>query len=265
MRQLAQDMLKALGERLRDKAERVAGMAETMGLPTQVTAMLRRAAGVPEPQWDPEPSSQTWTPDDRASSSPRVERMVPEPERPAPVSPAAEVPPALPVEAAVTVAPVAEAEPLVPPTGAPVEDAMAAGPAAPRASDPVEGHPTAEPTPAERKRTGKRRDLKGPRDSSDRVRPLKVDDAIQGSTYLARIIWSLGVADLEGMGPLRPADIARMIMARSPVSLEPPNVARYIRRSKPTYLTVVQNEGSSSFYTLSPEGQALFEEKYLIR
>jgi hypothetical protein len=94
------------------------------------------------------------------------------------------------------------------------------------------------------------------------VRPLKVDDAIGGSTYLARIIWSLGVAELEGTGPLRPADMARMIMSRSPVSLEPPNVARYIRRSKPSCIEVAHTEGSSSFYSLNAEGKALFEDLF---
>jgi hypothetical protein len=102
----------------------------------------------------------------------------------------------------------------------------------------------------------------GSRDLPDGIRPLGVDDAINGSTYLARIIWSLGVAELEGTGALRPADMARMIMSRSPISLEPPNVARYIRRSKPTSIAIDRTEGSSSFYKLSAEGKALFEEKF---
>lgn len=116
---------------------------------------------------------------------------------------------------------------------------------------------------ADRKRTGgRRRGLQGSVDLSDRVRPLRVDDEVRGSTYLARIIWSLGVAELEGTGPLRPADMARMIMSRSAVSLEPPNVARYIRRSKPTCVEVAHAEGSSNFYKLNAEGMALFEEMF---
>ena len=102
----------------------------------------------------------------------------------------------------------------------------------------------------------------GSRELPEGVRPLGVDDAIAGSTYLARIIWSLGVSELEGTGALRPADMARMIMSRSPISLEPPNVARYIRRSKPTCIEVDHTEGSSSFYRLADEGKALFEEKF---
>jgi len=105
----------------------------------------------------------------------------------------------------------------------------------------------------------------GFRDLPEGVRPLGVDDAINGSTYLARIVWALGVSTLEGTGALRPADMARMIMARSPVSLEPPNVARYIRRSKPTSVAVDHIEGSSSFYKLNAEGLALFDEKFRIR
>jgi hypothetical protein len=115
---------------------------------------------------------------------------------------------------------------------------------------PVEVKP--EPTPAAKK----------PARTKDHVRPLEVEDAINGSTYLARIVWSLGVAELEGTGPLRPADMARMIMSRSAVSLEPPNVARYIRRSKPTCIVVDHSEGNSNFYALNDEGHALFNEKF---
>ncbi len=120
--------------------------------------------------------------------------------------------------------------------------------------------------PLERKRvSGKKRGLVVVVDLSDKVRPLKVRDAIQGSTYLARIVWSLGVAAMEGTGPLRPADIARMIMSRSAVSLEPPNVARYIRRSKPTCITIAHSERSSNFYQLNDEGQALFDTTFRLK
>lgn len=119
--------------------------------------------------------------------------------------------------------------------------------------------------PAKKRAVGKKRGLVGAKDLSAQVRPLEVDDAINGSTYLARIIWSLGVAELEETAPLRPADMARMIMARSPVSLEPPNVARYIRRSKPTCIAVDHNEGGSNFYRLNEEGQSLFSEKFRLK
>jgi len=143
------------------------------------------------------------------------------------------------------------AEPIPAPPAEPVEEEKAAAEAEPP-----------KPKAAPKKRTGKRRELKGEKDATDQVKALKVEDAINNSTYLARIIWCLGVAQLEDLGPLRPADIARMIMARSPVSLEPPNVARYIRRSKPKYITVAHKEGSSSFYALNDDGLKLFEEKY---
>lgn len=100
------------------------------------------------------------------------------------------------------------------------------------------------------------------KDGETQVRSLEVDDAINGSTYLARIIWTLGVSELEDAGPLRPADMARMIMSRSAVSLEPPNVARYIRRSKPSCITVHHTEGNSNFYALNDEGRALFNDKF---
>jgi hypothetical protein len=118
--------------------------------------------------------------------------------------------------------------------------------------------------PYRKRVTGKRRGLVGEKDLSSVVRPLEVDDAVNGSTYLARIIWSLGVAHLEGIGPLRPADMARMIMSRSAVSLEPPNVARYIRRSKPREIEIDRVDGGSNFYRLNDHGQAAFEEKFRI-
>ena len=100
------------------------------------------------------------------------------------------------------------------------------------------------------------------RDLPPGVRALTVEDAVNGSTYLARIVWCLGVAEREGTGALRPADMARMIMSRSPVSLEPPNVARYIRRSKPTCIVIDRTEGSSSFYRLNEEGRSLFNDRF---
>jgi hypothetical protein len=113
-----------------------------------------------------------------------------------------------------------------------------------------------------RQKGGRKRSVTGNHQLPDGVAALQVDDAIEGSTYLARIVWALGVAQLEGAGPLRPADIARMIMARSPVSLEPPNVARYIRRSNPPCLTVSHSEGSSNYYRLNAEGKRLFNEHF---
>ena len=113
-----------------------------------------------------------------------------------------------------------------------------------------------------RRPAAKRRELIGNRKLSVGVRPLETSDAINGSTYLARIIWSLGVASLEGLGALRPADIARMVMSRSPVSLEPPNVARYIRRSKPTCIAIDHSEGSSNYYRLNEQGSALFRDHF---
>jgi len=134
----------------------------------------------------------------------------------------------------------------------------APAPVAAKAEETAAEPPKAKPRPA-----AKRRQLMGDKERSKGVRPLEVDDAINGSTYLARIIWSLGVANLEGIGPLRPADIARMVMSRSAVSLEPPNVARYIRRSKPKSIGVDHIEGGSNYYKLNAAGKKLFEEYFV--
>jgi hypothetical protein len=134
-------------------------------------------------------------------------------------------------------------------------------PAPPPPSASVSTMPVSEPSGEPVRKVTKKRQA-GARDLPDGIRALGVDDSINGSTYLARIIWSLGVADLEGNSSLRPADMARMIMARSPISLEPPNVARYIRRSKPTCIAVDHIEGSSNFYKLNAEGKTLFDDKF---
>ncbi len=135
--------------------------------------------------------------------------------------------------------------------------------------EPVPPPPAPEPSASaepeaeeEPRRASRKRGLGAGSELSEKIRALKVDDEVKGSTYLARILWSLGVAELEGTGALRPADMARMIMSRSAVSLEPPNVARYIRRSKPTCIKVARSEGSSNFYELNDEGRAIFDELF---
>jgi len=160
-----------------------------------------------------------------------------------------------------------------PPAGPPprgTSTAAAPSAAAPSASRDVASAPSAasgiasgiDGVRAASRRPSRKVALEGDRGRSSQVRMLHAEDAINGSTYLARIIWSLGVARLEGLGPLRPADMARIIMARAPVSLEPPNVARYIRRSHPPSIAVDHSEGSSHFYKLTAEGQRLFEASF---
>jgi type IV secretory pathway VirB10-like protein len=155
----------------------------------------------------------------------------------------------------------AEAPRATAPEASPPVPAETAKPTAPEQSPKAEAKEEADDG---KKLANKRRPVVGDRERSKGVRTLEVDDAIDGSTYLARIIWSLGVADLEGLGPLRPADIARMVMSRSAVSLEPPNVARYIRRSKPTTITVDRVEGGSNFYKLNDKGEKLFQDNFAL-
>jgi len=211
MIELAQDMIKALQERLRATIHVAADLAESVGVPPTVTSILHRIGGL-ENEFDGG--------FDGGFDATYQPPPPPPPPAPAPV----------------------------------VKEAAAPTPPAPKPK----------PAPAKpKKRSGdKRRELSG-KELPKNVRPLKADDAVKGSTYLARIIWSLGVSELEDIGPLRPADIAKMIMARSPISLEPPNVARYIRRSKPTTITVDHKEGNSSFYKLTAKGHGLFKEKFL--
>ena len=222
-------MLKSVQERVKVTFQVAAGLAESLGAPPVATSILQRLGGLDQEE------------DYYQGSVSPVETY------PAP-APAPEPEPA-PV-------PQEKVEP------EPEPEKVEPAPEPEKAEEPAP-EPEPEAKPAAVKRPAKRRDMVGDKSKSEHVAALKVDDAINGSTYLARIIWALGVADLEGIGPLRPADMARMIMARSPVSLEPPNVARYIRRSKPESIAVDHKEGSSSFYRLSDKGQELFKDTYV--
>jgi hypothetical protein len=226
----AQDMLQMVQDGVRNTMRVAVDLAESVGVPRSVTSLLQPKNGAD--QWT-EPSVQPPRPAPAPQAAPAPVQKVAEPKVEPPVEVASPKP-----------------EPVnVKPTQVEQEQAQA---------EPVK----VEPAKAKPVRRGKKRPVEGDRDQSKDVRPLEVDDAIDGSTYLARIIWSLGVADLEGIGSLRPADIARMVMSRSPVSLEPPNVARYIRRSKPTTISVDHVEGGSNYFKLNADGKILFSEHF---
>ncbi|MBW2732248.1 MAG: hypothetical protein JRH20_07620 [Deltaproteobacteria bacterium] len=222
----------------------VADLAESVGVPSSVTSIFQcnEGAAWSPPEADPAPAVEPKT--DTPVEAKATKATAKAPAKKATAKPAAGKPAA----------------------GKPAAGKPAAGkPAAgkPAAGKPAAGKPAGTGSNGKtRKRASKKRVVEGNKAKSANVRALQVDDEIKGSTYLARIIWSLGVSQLEGLGPLRPADIARMVMSRSPVSLEPPNVARYIRRSKPTCIVIAQKEGSSSFYKLNAEGKKLFDDLF---
>ena len=230
-------LIKSVQERVKVTFQVAAGLAESLGAPPLATSVLQRLGGLDQEEdyYQGSVSPREAYPPPPVVPAAEPELAEPEPE---PAEPELEPEPE-PEVAELEPEPVADEEP------APAPDVAQPAAAAPRP------------------KTAKRREMVGDKTRSEHVSPLKVEDAINGSTYLARIIWSLGIAELEGIGPLRPADMARMIMARSPVSLEPPNVARYIRRSKPVSITVDHKEGSSSFYRLSDAGHELFQEKFV--
>ncbi|MCK5800992.1 MAG: hypothetical protein KAI47_27580 [Deltaproteobacteria bacterium] len=254
MLERAQDLFKQLQERMRITMQVVADLAESVGVPPIVTSLLQRGddgAGWTPPEYSPPPEV--------VASAPEV---APVPEVAAEATEKATV--ATPVD------PPSQADP--PPQAAKPKKAAAVKKVAAVKGSATEAKAVVKKAPARRKkatsrrvaasRTGKKRTLEGNKAKSAHVTPLQVDDAISGSTYLARILWSLGVANLEGLGSLRPADIARMVMSRSAVSLEPPNIARYIRRNNPPTIVVAKKEGSSSFYKLSAAGKKLFEQHF---
>ena len=232
----AQQVFRRLQTQMSSTLQLAADLGDSVGVPPKVTTLLRKGSRVVQPP--PGPAS--------GSSSTYDPFTTPRPQRETTADPAPVQPPA------------------------PSTSAQAAGG---HAESEADDRPHRARRTTRNVRTGRKtvrqkgvrkRSVTGNNQLPDGVQALQVDDAIAGSTYLARIVWALGVANLEGSGPLRPADIARMIMARSPVSLEPPNVARYIRRSNPQCLAVAHTEGSSNFYRLNAEGKRLFNEHFRI-
>jgi hypothetical protein len=270
MRERAQGLFKQLQERVKTTMQVVADIAESVGVPPAVTSLIARQ----DEQWTP-PTSQSQPPPAAPQPSAPKEAAG---EQTA-TTKAAE-PPGEPEAAEQTAEPAVEVLEVVEAEAAePAEESIeaadveqAAESAAAASEKAAKTKTTSKSTngtsvktrrtSAQKRKATKKRVIEGNKAKSVGVRPLQVDDAINGSTYLARIVWSLGVANVEGLGPLRPADIARMVMARSPVSLEPPNVARYIRRSKPTCIVVAHTEGSSNYYKLNAAGKRLFEEHF---
>lgn len=234
MLQRAQDLFEQLRVRVKSTLQVVADLAETVGVPSTLTSLLQ-----PKEQTEWSPPRAAAPPPTGVGTEARSDASRAADSRPAGQG-----------------APAAESEPDKAEASPSASDGGADAGAESRSGGGTNGRRAA------RRKAARKRVLEGDRELSSDVRPLKVDDAINGSTYLARIIWSLGVAELEQLGPLRPADIARMVMGRSPVSLEPPNVARYIRRSKPSCIVVARTEGSSSYYELNAEGREMFEQQF---
>lgn len=228
MLQRAQDILRQAKTRMKTTLQVVADIAESVGLPESVTSVLQRGTE----SFDPRAFDSASMSRDAYSSGTS--------------------------SAASSFDTRGTAASATQPSHTPTTHAPGNGHSA--GTTPASSGNGASPT-SNGKRT-KKRPVAGKRELSAGIKALKVDDAINGSTYLARIIWTLGVAELEELGPLRPADIARMVMARSPVSLEPPNVARYIRRSNPSCIRVAHSEGSSNFYQLNSEGMELFQRNF---
>ena len=218
----AHDIYRHLRTGVRTTMQLVADLAEAVGVPSTVASLLRRTNG----------------------------DGLPHPPYSPPSSPAAHGQPA-------------SAEPTEAPASSLTPEVRASPERTRRKTKPLKARRSAgNGAPIRQGRGTGRRSVAGNQQLPAGVQALQVVDAIAGSTYLARIIWALGVAQLEGIGPLRPADIARMVMARSAVSLEPPNVARYIRRSNPTCISVDHAEGSSNFYKLNADGKRMFNENF---
>lgn len=245
-------------------------VAEAVGIPPRITALLHRGPARSSP--DDLSEARAWHADvsDPAHGpvGPRPATDL-EPEAAEPATEAAEaaaleraeVPdasaPAEPLDETVaegTRQGAAEAEP----------QAHAAAEVATKASEPARIKTTRKTTrkKAPARQTNKKRAVSATQQLPTGVRPLNGETEIDGSIYLARIVWALGVSRLEGTAALRPADIARLVLARSAVSFEPPNIARYIRRSQPSCISVDRVEGGSSFFKLNAEGRRLFDAHF---
>jgi len=55
---------------------------------------------------------------------------------------------------------------------------------------------------------------------------------INGSSYLARVLWALELAHRARLGPLMPSKMAELLQSWGGLQVEPPNVARFLRTSE---------------------------------
>lgn len=239
MLERAQSIIKQVQNRMRTTRQIVADLAEAAGVPTRLTTWLQPEVS---PNWPDPARPPAVVGDDVDVALWQAKEVVRDSSPPVPSPPA----------------PSPEPTPLSP-SGRPGD----AGDAPVRKAAGRSGNGVSRAKKGTRGAAAKKRSAPANQQLPAGVRPLAVDAEIGKSTYLARIVWALGVSRLEGSGALRPADIARMVMSRSAISLEPPNVARYIRRSKPTCVLIDRTEGGSSFYKLNAEGKRLFEQYFL--
>lgn len=69
-------------------------------------------------------------------------------------------------------------------------------------------------------------------DATARRPPLAPTTAVDGYRDLARILWALDWAQEHGMGPVTPAEIARICTEKAGVHVRAPNIARFLRVCK---------------------------------
>ena len=94
--------------------------------------------------------------------------------------------------------------------------------------------------------------------------PLTASDSLQGSKYLARVLWALREGRRRSLPAMTAAEIAKFVCSNSEVSIETTNTARFFRECRESgrfechWLTC--DKGPRRRYELSLEGRKLLRD-----
>jgi hypothetical protein len=95
----------------------------------------------------------------------------------------------------------------------------------------------------------------------DFVGAMPSDTKHEKSRYIVRVLWALEVAYHAGLGPIRAADVTRIIRKYGNEPVEPTNVARFFRdenRSNSDY-TRLWKEETKAYFEISLEGRKFLQ------
>lgn len=86
-------------------------------------------------------------------------------------------------------------------------------------------------------------------------------ESLQGSRYLARVLWALSEGKKRGLTPMTAAEIANFVCSHSDLKIEQTNTARFFRDSRKTgkfeQYWSTSDFGPRRAYTITDQGQQL--------
>lgn len=86
-------------------------------------------------------------------------------------------------------------------------------------------------------------------------------ESLQGSRYLARVLWALSEGRKRSLTPMTATDIAKFVTANSDVTIQQTNTARFFRECRKSgrfeqYWTV-SSQGTRTCYSITEQGEKL--------